>query len=270
MTANSAIAACLAGLPLEIILEIYQQLDLQAIFKLSLSNSEFWHFFERRKVDILLPVLIRDFSPFNELLQVYTASAEDIAKGGLYNPRAVVFERFHGDKGIVLSQSPVSSEAITKSSGNGFIEVSKSGKPAMSNQPACPTAVLKVQDLGNLLKHCRLVNEWQDLFPQMRWFHQPEDCRLLRPHEQERFRRALYRWWLYGIYFHDDLPRPRIGHPEPHVDDIRTSQMRHHPTGELLELMDLLETVKDVILHYICPRLDPTEIQVRKWAPSII
>lgn len=93
----------------------------------------------------------------------------------------------------------------------------------------------------------------------MRWFNQPEDCRFLRPHESFRFRRALYRWWLYGVYFHGEFPRPRVGHPEPHVDDIRTSQMRHHSTAELLELMDFLETIKDVILHYICPRLDPSQ-----------
>ncbi|KAK7414743.1 hypothetical protein QQX98_006427 [Neonectria punicea] len=35
--------------------------------------------------------------------------------------------------------------------------------------------------------------------------------------------------------------------------------MRHHSTSELLELMDLVETMKDVVLYYLCPRLDPNQ-----------
>jgi len=37
--------------------------------------------------------------------------------------------------------------------------------------------------------------------------------------------------------------------------------MRYYSTSELLELMDLVETMKDVVLHYICPRLDPGQQQ---------
>ena len=231
--------AFLAGLPTEILLDVYQHLDILAIFQLSLVNRGFFLFYQRRKSDILLPVLVRDYSPFEEFVQIYTASADDIVSGGLYEPRKVVFKRFAGDSGLILCQetrSPISSKPV----------------------------VLTEHNLNGLLKQCRLVRQWEELFPQMRWFHQPEDCRLLRSHEQVRFRRALYRWWLYGIYFHGDFPRPRVGHPEPYVDDIRTSQMRYHSTDQLLELMDFVETIKDVVLHYICPRLCSNQHQVRK------
>jgi hypothetical protein len=261
MTATPEIPAYLAGLPVEILLEIYQHLDLQSILELSLSNTEFFLFFQRRKIDILLPVLRRDFSPFEELVQVYTASPRDIASGGTYQPRKVVLQRYTGDKGVTLSNC-TSVSSLPGQVDDKFTEVMHNR--SISNVSISPsnTVVLTALDLNGLLKHCRLVREWEELFPQMRWFHLPEDCRLLRPHEQLRFRRALYRWWMYGIYFHGDFPRPRVGHPEPFVDDIRTSQMRYHSTAELVELMDFLETTKDVILQYICPRLDPNQQQV--------
>lgn len=262
MAAIPKLFASLAGLPIEILLEVYQHLDLQSIFELSLTNTEFFLFFQRRKIDILLPVLRRDFSPLDELLQIYTASADDIVNGGLYKPRMVVFQRFAGDGGVVLSPgAPVSSLAVQRA-GEKFTEVTNGGKALKVSESLSNAVVLTGLDLNGLLKKCRLVREWEELFPQMRWFHQPEDCRLLRHHEQVRFRKALYRWWLYGIYFHGEFPRPRAGHPEPFVDDIRTSQMRYHSTADLLELMDFLETIKDVILQYICPRLDPTQQQV--------
>ncbi|QPG93746.1 hypothetical protein C2857_002201 [Epichloe festucae Fl1] len=261
MAASHRLYACLAGLPVEILLEIYQQLDLQAILKLSITNTEFFQFFQRRKIDILLPVLQRDFSPFDEFLQAYTASAGDIVNSGQYKPRKIAFKRFVGDAGLVLSGEGQNVAASDNGSESRFLQVSKAHKTPKVSRALATTVFLTERDVPGLLKHCRLVREWEELFPQMRWFHQPEDCRLLRAHEQLRFRRALYRWWMYGVQFHGDFPRPQVGHPEPYVDDIRTSQMRYHSTAELLELMDLLETIKDVILHYICPRLDPTPQQ---------
>ncbi|KAG6148411.1 hypothetical protein E4U22_000858 [Claviceps purpurea] len=249
----------LASLSIEILLEVYQHLDLHAIFRLSISNAEFYHFFQRHKISILLPVLQRDFSPFDEFLQAFTASAGDVADGGQYKPRTIVFKRFAGDAGLVLSggdQVPAASGDVRHP--RSFLQVSKTSTMPNMSQISSPAVFLTEKDIPGLLRQCRVVREWEDLFPHMRWFHQPEDCRLLRPHEQIRFRRAFYRWWMYGVHFHGDSPRPRVGHPEPGVDDVRTSQMRYHSTAELLELMDLLETIKDVIVQYICPRLDPT------------
>lgn len=260
--AYPARSACLARLPVEILLEIHHHLDIDSIFELCLANKSFFSFFEQRKATILLPALEREFSPLGELLQVYTASGDDInVSGGLCKPRRMVLRRFAGDQGLVLADpSPSGPMASERSNDDGFVPVAKGRKPNPMAEAGSNTVVLSEKYLGPLRK-CQLVRKWEGLFPQMRWFHRPENCRFLRPYEQVRFRRALYRWWFYGIYFHGELPRPRVGHPEPHVDDIRTSQMRYHSTSELLELMDLLETIKDVIMHYICPRLDPDEQQ---------
>jgi hypothetical protein len=252
----------LTGLPIEIMLEIYRHLDIDSIFTLSFVSQFFHDLLEHRKGAILLPILVQEFSPFDELLQVYTATADDLTStsGGQYHPRRVIFKHNAGDHGTVLAPvsrcSPDSTQA-----GNGFTKVLKGGRQeTFGSGPK--TVVLTDKDMGPILRYCRTVRQWEELFPQMRWYYVPEYCRSLRPHEQERFRRAFYRWWLYGIYFHGDLPRPRVALPEPQVDDIRTSLMRRYPTSELLELMDLVETMKDVVLNYICPRLDPNQQHV--------
>lgn len=265
-------AISLADFPTEILLDIYRDLDIGSIFELSLTNRFFHNLLAHRKVSILLPVMIREFSPFEELAQVYTASADDLLcthGGGLYRPRRIIFKRFDGDVGLDLTPAKAPTAAPSAShpedqDDDGFTQVTKKGKAhqfASTLSPFLETKTLTSADLTPLLRHCRLVRKWEELFPSMRWFYDPERCRTLRVHEQARFRRALYRWWLYGIYFHGDLPRPRVGLPEPRVDDVRTSQLRRHPTSELLELMDLVETMKDVVLHYICPRLDPEQQQ---------
>lgn len=251
---------CLTGLPTEILLDIYQQLDLDGVFNLCATHRTLHELFDKRRASILLPVLVREFSPFDELLQVYTASVEDLdPHGGLYARRRVVFKRFLGDTGVVLAPRPEHQPTVSVDAVEGFITPNKLGKPITPRAQPLKTVVLTVKDLEPLLSYCSLVLRWQARFPQMRWFHEPENCRLLREHEAERFRRAMYRWWLYGFYFHGDFPRPRVGLPEPGVDDVRLSQLRLYSTGELVELMDLVETMKDVVLHYLCPRLDPSQ-----------
>ncbi|KAK0385578.1 hypothetical protein NLU13_6756 [Sarocladium strictum] len=244
----------LTSLPTEILLDIFQSLDLQSISELSLACKQLHDVFTRRKSTILLPVLIRDFSPLDEFLQVYTASADDIAIGQrTYVPQKIIFKRDVGDSGVVLA-----SGGGDKFSSN-FTRVAKGGRAGQQVRPEPTTTVLTEKNLESILKHCQLVRSWERLFPQMRWFHEPENCRMLRPHECHRFRRAFYRWWLYSIHFHGDAPRPRVGLPADFVEDVRTSQLRYHSTSELLELMDLMVAVKDVVFHYICPRLDPTQ-----------
>lgn len=260
MASSSTQPLSLTELPVEILLEIYHQLDVDGVFSLCITHRSFYNLFSQRKASILLPVLIRDFSPFDELLQVYTASIEDLDPvGGLYSPRRVVFRRYSGDAGTILSPRPESWPALPAESHEGFTQVLKTRKPNAPAATTLNTSVLTDRDLVPLLKQCQLVRKWEERFPQMRWFHEPGNCRTLRPHEAERFRRAFYRWWLYGLYFHGEFPRPRVGLPEPYTDDIRTSQLRYHTTSELLELMDLVESMKDVVLNYLCPRLDPNQ-----------
>ncbi|KAI5457269.1 hypothetical protein BGZ63DRAFT_74660 [Mariannaea sp. PMI_226] len=258
--AQTATTPHLTGLPVEILLDIHQHLDLDSVFSFVASHRAFYNLFRERKATILLPILAREFSPFDELLQVYTASAEDLdATGGQYTPRRVIFKRFFADSGTVLAPQHGGFHSARVNASADSIDAITAQKSSMHPITVSKTVILTEDDLGPLLKCCRIVRRWEERLPQMRWFYEPENCRLLRAHEARRFRGAFYRWWLYGFYFHGDLPRPRVGLPEPFVDDVRISQMRRHSTTELVELMDLVETMKDVVLHYLCPRLDPSQ-----------
>lgn len=243
MTPVSRSLPSLLGLPVEILMDIYLNLDLDSIFNISATSKPFQELYRERRVAILLPILRRDFSPFPELLQVYTARAEDIVGTQTYHARQVVFQRSIYDVGVPLDHHEI---------------------PALGNPMAPPMkpttsrrVLLNDGDIDPILGMCLITRQWERLFPQMRWVQEPANCRSLREHERFRFRRSFYRWWLYGTYFHGELPRPRVGLPEPLVEDIRTSQLRYYSTSELLELTDLLEAIKDLISNYICPRLDP-------------
>lgn len=257
MIMEAELAKGLIDCPVEILLDIATHLDLDSIFNFSLACKSLNGVFNKNKVMILLEALSKEFSPFDELLQVYTAAAENISGRTNYQPRTVIFKRFPGDTGYTIGPQP----GHIHHGANYSSDVLKPGTSAVRKAAGVASsgiAVLTEDDLSPILRMCRLVRQWEQLFPQMRWFHYPADCRALNDQELPRFRRAFYRWWLYGTYFHGEWARPQIGHPMPFVLDVRTSQMRRHSTAELMELLDLHETMKDVILHYICPRLDPT------------
>lgn len=78
MDTSTARTASLKALPTEILLDIYQNLDLTSISELSLTCKHFHNVFKERKTSIILPVLFREYSPLDELLQVCLAKAEDI------------------------------------------------------------------------------------------------------------------------------------------------------------------------------------------------
>ncbi|OHE96156.1 F-box domain-containing protein [Colletotrichum orchidophilum] len=249
----------LEGLPLEIIFDIYHQLDVRSIFSLAQVNTLFHGLLKRNKAAILLPVLQREFSPLPELLQVFTASDQDMLQyGDTFQPRRVVFRRFPGDMtGVTLSRGGIPHNAGAL---NG-------DQPARATLPSPRSVTLVERDLKSLLKYCLVTRHWEELFPQLHWFATPEDCRQLDEPEKFKLRRALYRWWLYAFYFHGELLRPRSSQPEPFVNDIRTSHMRLHSTRELIEMRDLFLSMKNLVRYYIYPNLEQNLEPVDESSP---
>lgn len=250
----------LEGLPVEMLLDVYQHLDVEDSYRLSQTNTLFYGLFQKNKAQILLPALKREFSPFDELLRVYTASDEDLrGSGGVHQQRRVIYRRYPGDAaGIVLCRGDASAGDQTKSV---FTAPAVPG----ASLPVFPprTVALTERDLGGLLQYCNVVRKWEGIYPQLHWLFEPEDCRSLNDVEREKLRRAIYRWWLHARYFHGDGPRPRRGEPEPFVEDLRTKSMRPHSTCELMELKALMVAVKNLIRHYIFPNLEQKLSEVR-------
>ncbi|KAF6839127.1 F-box domain protein [Colletotrichum musicola] len=260
----------LEGLPIEIILDIYQQLDLRSIFALARVTTLFRGLLEKNKAAVILPVLQREFSPFPELLQVYTASGQDLIQyGDTFQPRRVVLRRFPGDiTGIILSRGGIHPNVALSPEQVLFTQILNHGKPTPTSILPPPRSVaMTARDLDPLLRYCLIVRQWEELYPQLHWFSTPEDCRQLDEAERFKLRRALYRWWLYAFYFHGELPRPRSGPPESFVNDIRTSQMRLYASRELMEMRDLLGAVKELVRHYIFPNLEQNLEPVQDVSP---
>jgi hypothetical protein len=249
----------LERLPAEILLDIYQHLDVESVHLLAQTNTLFQGLFKRNKSQILLPVLRAEFSPFEELVQVFTASDADLLEpAGTYQPRTVIYRRYPGDVvGITLCRGGLATTADAMTLTGAFLSILGGGRPNMAKVLPPPRSIaLTDRDLRPLLDYCKVVRKWEDIYPQLHWMTDPENCRTLEPVEKEKLRRALYRWWLHARHWHGDGPRPRRGLPEPFVDDPRTCSMRLHSTSDLMELAALMSAVKALVRHYIFPNLE--------------
>ena len=257
-------SASLEDLPTEVRLDICQYLDVESVFNLAQVNRSFNIMIKSNRAGILLPILQRDFSPLDELVQVLTASEKDLeVRGHTYQPRRVIFQRRQSHCRTILAHGGFRHADKAEQDSSGFQRIGKkAARPNTGHHAPLQTVVLHAGDLDRLLQYCLVVRQWEEIFPHLRWIKQPAYCRFLDDHEQHKFRRALYRWWLYTFYFHGDFRRPRDAQPSAFVDDIRVCQMRMYSTAELLELLDLLAAVFHLVQHYICPKLEQNLVEV--------
>jgi hypothetical protein len=99
-----------------------------------------------------------------------------------------------------------------------------------------------------------VAQKWVSLYPLMRWRDQSEYRRTLRSHEGFRFRRAMYRIWLYGKAFHNsDYLEPVRALPRPHSRDERMTFLRRLHDDEIMELAELHDILHDMLYHDLCP-----------------
>jgi len=121
--------------------------------------------------------------------------------------------------------------------------------------------IIEIQDtpkltIGLIIKmaqYGKVAERWAELYPQIRWRHNSNNRRFLRPHEQERLRGAIYRYWIYNTLFHDqtfvqfepDLPSSR--------EDPRLRILRTYTTLELVQLTEYLDKMRQVIQTDLYP-----------------
>jgi hypothetical protein len=99
-----------------------------------------------------------------------------------------------------------------------------------------------------------VARKWEAIYPLLRWRVHTEHRRTLRGHECYRFRRAMYRMWLYSKAFHNSsylelqrtLPRPCSG-------DRRTVFMRQFDDDEITEIIELNDILHDMVHNDLCP-----------------
>jgi len=226
------VAAVFERTPVEVFVEVFKHLDLNAAFRLARTNKRFASIFSRHKTSIILPIVANEFGPFRGLLQVVTMDEKDLA-----TPWDTWLDKRIRRNNMVLCEG-------------GLLPLDL---PPDLVRPFPLEYVLGDADMERILAVCKVVRGWERIFPQHRFDARPTSTRSLLPHENYRLRSSLYTWMRYSFYFHGDLPRPNTFFPAGR--DIRINQLRVLSNSELRELGDLWSTVQDIIRLKLCPSI---------------
>ena len=104
-----------------------------------------------------------------------------------------------------------------------------------------------------MIQYGRVAERWMEIFPQLRWRFGYNNRRLLNPHEQERLRAAIYRYWTYNNLFHSQSFIQYNSHNPYRRDDIRTRLLRTYSTIDLIQLSEFLAHVAQLLGDIIHP-----------------
>ncbi len=99
-----------------------------------------------------------------------------------------------------------------------------------------------------------VVKKWTATYPLLRWRTAFEHRRVLHPHEAFRFRRTMYRLWLYGKAFHNPT------FLESHDDEVwacskdrRLDFLRQFSDDAITELTELNDVLQAMVSYDLCP-----------------
>jgi hypothetical protein len=108
---------------------------------------------------------------------------------------------------------------------------------------------------ARIVRFGSVIEKWETIYPSLRWRDLSEYRRVLRPHEAYRFRRAMYRMWLYGKAYHNtsflelERPSPVAGvYPDP-----RITFMRKFSDDELIEMAEVHDVFHEMVSYDLCP-----------------
>lgn len=226
----------LLSVPIELVLKIFECLDLESAFRLSKTCKKLHGVFMAHNETLILSILAVELSPLDNLLQCIVQKGEDLSV-----PLGPCLRRRIYHKGKLVSEG----ERPT---------------PGEEAHTLLAPVSLDQEHFRRLVSARRLVKDWEQLFPQYRFRRCVSDCRVLRPHEKERLRGAIYRWMSYAQYFHGDFKRPSRFLPEPRSMDIRCDTLRVLSNVELIELEDLWDTVVSIVgysdFYLMCVGID--------------
>lgn len=114
-----------------------------------------------------------------------------------------------------------------------------------------------------------LVKRWEGIYPILRWRTAFENRRLLYPHEAFRFRRAMYRLWLYGKAFHNPtFVGLHYDEVRPGSRDRRLDFLRQFSDDALLELTELHDMLQTMVSDELCPSDATIHLLYREQFPE--
>lgn len=216
-------------MPVELLVQIFTELDLEDALALAKTSLLLARVFKDNWNSILLPILSREFSPVESLLRIPHPDYEDRPLSAWHRPRT-----YFG--GILISKEEIK-------------EVDD--KKAFPDGKALPELRFERKHMGTLIRRCRVVKKWEYDFPSLRFSEHDFKRRLLKPHENERLRHALYAWWHYAWLFHRDHEGPSWARSRG-MPDIRCNNLRQMTTLQLYQLQDLWKTLRAEVSR-LCP-----------------
>ena len=194
----------------EILQKIYEYATVKDVIHLAQTSKKNYRAFLGRRLNILELAMYNSYSPLPELVKLVVANEPD------------------------KTRKLLSTELRRNATINRIIEIQ--GVPKLSME-----LIIK------MVRYGKIADRWSEIYPRVRWRHNSINRRFLRPHEQERLRGAIYRYWTYNAVFHDqlfiyydpDLPRSR--------DDPRLRLLRTYSTIELVQLTEYIDKMQQII-----------------------
>jgi hypothetical protein len=211
----------ISQLSTELLQKVYGYATIQDVINLSMTSKRNWNVFMGRKLPILQQAFYNSpYSPYPELIKLVISGLPD------------------------TNRKLVGTETRRRSILNHCISVG-----IMRN--------LSLDFIKKMVHYAKVADRWTELYPQLRWRFDSDERRILRPHEAERLRRAIYQYWTYCNLFQDqdycewDPEPPRAG---PHYrNDLRLRLARTWTTIEIVRQSEFVDKMRQLVEIDLCP-----------------
>lgn len=226
----------------ELLQKIYEYTQLEDVIHLSQTSRRNYRVFLGRRMHLLEQGLHNSYSPLPSLLKLAISNESD------------------------KSRRPIGTEIRINATIDRIIQVGDKPK-------------LTLELMKKMVKYGKTANRWVELYPRLRWRFNSDNRRLLRAHEQERLRGAIYHHWTYTTLFHSrtftqyspdppsaaarDDPRHRLLRTYSTIDHIQLSEFLAH-IEQLVEL-DLYPSDTVVREQYMPAFLPPATLEKMAW-----
>lgn len=226
----------------ELLQKIYEYAELEDIIHLAQTSRRNYRIFLGRRMQLLEQGLHNSYSPLPSLLKLAISNETD------------------------KSRRPIGTEIRISAIIDRITQV--------GNKPKLTLELMK-----KMVQYGRTAEKWVELYPRLRWRYDSDNRRLLRNHEQNRLRGAIYHHWTYTTLFHSrtftqyspdppsaasrDDPRHRLLRTYSTIDHIQLSEFLAH-VEQLVEL-DLYPSHSIVREQYMPASLPPATLDKMGW-----
>jgi hypothetical protein len=202
----------ITDLSTEILQKIFEYTELADLIRLSQTSKRNYRAFLGRRMHHLERALHNSYSPLPSLLKLTLANEPSPTRRPIGTELRIA---------LVLNR--------------------------ITSVPANPK--LTLENMKKMVHYGKIADRWTELYPRLRWRFASDNRRLLKAHEKERLRRAVYNHWTYTTLFHSrtftnyspDPPSPAS------LDDPRHRLLRTLSTVQQIQLSEYLSHIETLV-----------------------